>query len=164
MSEPGAEPVLFDEIGTGYGVLAFGPLLAAVGIALESTAPGGATWTLWLLVGALVFVYTLVLVRSRRRFLHVRLTPRTLALGTHTQPMSQVTSLRPADEDHYGLRVLGDGPVVPRRRTAVVLRLSDGVRVVAWARDAEGLRAALTELLRETRQSPRADEPADPSR
>ena len=157
-------------------------MLAAVGIALESTAPGGATWTLWLLVGALVFVYTLVLVRSRRRFLHVRLTPRALALGTHTQPMSQVTSLRPAEEDHYGLRVLGDGPVVPRRRTPVVLRLSDGVRVVAWARDAEGLRTALTEALggdeaagehadrgarpekRETKRSPRADEPADPSR
>lgn len=179
MSALEREPVLFDEIGTGYRVLAFGPLLAAAGIALESTAPGGASWTLWLAVGALVLAYTLVLVRSRRRFLHVRLTPSTLALGTHTQPMSQVTSLRPADEDHYGLRVLGDGPVVPRRRKPVVLRLSDGVRVVAWAHDAEGLRAALTDLLRETRRSgehaergarpegpdrPRADEPADPAR
>ena len=54
--------------------------------------------------------------------------------------MSQVTSLRPADEDHYGLRVLGDGPVVPRRLTPVVLRLTDGTRAVAWARDAAGLR------------------------
>ena len=43
--------------------------------------------------------------------------------------------------------MLGDGPVVPRRLHPVVLRLTDGVRVVAWARDAEGLRAALSELL-----------------
>lgn len=143
--------MLFAESGSGLAVLAFGPLLAAVGIALESTVPGGATWALWIAVGVLVFLYTLVLVRSRRSFLRVRLTPSTLALGTTTQSMSQVTSLRPADEEHHGLRVLGDGPVVPRRRTPVVLRLSDGVRVVAWAHDGDGLRAALTDLLRARR-------------
>jgi hypothetical protein len=142
------EPVLYAEAGPRPWVLLFGPLLAAAGIGLESLAPGGASMLLWLGVGLLVFLYTIVLVRSRRRFLRVELTPSTLVQGTTTLPMSQVSGLRPVDEDHYGLRVLGDGPVVPRRLTAVVLRLSDGTRAVAWARDGDALRQAIADLLR----------------
>ena len=147
MSTPD-EPVLFSESGTRPWVLLFGPLLAAAGIALESLAPGGASVPLWLGVGLVVFLYTLVLVRSRRRFLRVELTPSTLVQGGTRLPMSHVSSLRPPDEEHHGIRVLGDGPVVPRRFGAVVLRLTDGTRAVAWARDAAGLRRALEELLR----------------
>lgn len=142
------EPVLFAESGSRPWVLAFGPVLAAAGIGLESLAPGGASYPLWLGVGVLVFLYTLVLVRTRRRFLRVELTPARLVQGTTTLPLSQVTSLRPLDEEHHGVRVLGDGPVLPRRTSPVVLRLSDGTRAVAWARDAAGLRRALEDLLR----------------
>jgi hypothetical protein len=145
MTEP---EVLFEESGTRAWILLFGPVLAAVGIALESLAPGGASLTLWGGVGLLVFLYTLLLVRTRRRYLRVRLTASTLEQGTTSLPMSQVTSVRPADEEHHGLRVLGDGPVVPRRLDPVVLRLSDGTRAVAWARDGAGLRRALEDLLR----------------
>ncbi|PVZ10091.1 DUF3093 family protein [Actinomycetospora cinnamomea] len=146
--EGAAEPVLFAEDGSRPWVLLFGPVLAGVGIALESLAPGGASVPLWLGVGLLVFLYTLVLVRSRRRFLRVELTPSTLVQGSTRLPMSHVSSLRPVDEEHHGIRVLGDGPVVPRRFGAVVLRLTDGTRAVAWARDAAGLRRALDDLLR----------------
>jgi hypothetical protein len=142
------EPVLFAEAGTRPWILLFGPLLAAVGLGLESLAPGGVSVGLWLGVGLLVFAYTLLLVRTRRRFLRVELTPSALVQGTTRLPMSQVTSLRAPDEEHHGLRVLGDGPVVPRRATPVVLRLSDGTRAVAWARDGAGLRRALEDLLR----------------
>ena len=142
------EPVLYAETGSRPWVLLFGPVLAAAGIGLESLAPGGPSFALWLGVGLLVFLYTLVLVRSRRRFLRVELTPSTLVQGSTRLPMSQVTSLRPTDEDHHGLRVLGDGPVVPRRLTPVVLRLSDGTRAVAWARDGAALRQAIGDLLR----------------
>ena len=141
-------PVLFEESGTRVRILLFGPVLAAAGIGLESLAPGGASLPLWVGVGLLVFLYTLLLVRSRRRFLRVRLTPTTLEQGTTSLPMSHVTSLRPVDEEHHGVRVLGDGPVVPRRLQPVVLRLTDGTRAVAWARDGDGLRAALEDLLR----------------
>ena len=147
MTSPG-EPVLFEESGTRPWILLFGPVLAGLGIVLESLAPGGASLPLWLGVGLLVFLYTLLLVRSRRRFLRVRLTASTLEQGTTTLPMSQVTSLRPVDEEHHGVRVLGDGPLVPRRLQPVVLRLSDGTRAVAWARDGAGLRRALEDLLR----------------
>ena len=142
------EPVLYAESGSRPWVLLFGPLLALAGIGLETLAPGGASVPLWLGVGLLVFLYTLVLVRSRRRFLRVELTASTLVQGSTRLPTSQVSGLRPADEDHYGIRVLGDGPVVPRRHGPVVLRLSDGTRAVAWARDADGLRRALEDLLR----------------
>ncbi|MDD7938157.1 hypothetical protein PHK61_06970 [Actinomycetospora lutea] len=141
-------PVLFEESGTRPWLLLFGPVLAAVGIGLESFAPGGASLPLWLGVGLLVLLYTLLLVRSRRRYLRVRLTPSTLEQGTTSLPMSHVTSLRPVDEEHHGVRVLGDGPVVPRRLSPVVLRLTDGTRAVAWARDGDGLRTALEDLLR----------------
>ncbi|MDD7931440.1 hypothetical protein [Actinomycetospora straminea] len=143
-----AEPVLYAETGTRPWILLFGPVLAVAGIGLESLAPGGVSVSLWLGVGLLVFLYTLVLVRSRRRFLRVELTPSVLVQGTTRLPMSQVTSLRPADEEHHGVRVLGDGPVVPRRLQPVVLRLSDGTRAVAWARDGAALRRALEDLLR----------------
>jgi hypothetical protein len=146
-AEP-VEPVLYAESGSRLWVLLFGPLLALAGIGLESLAPGGASVPLWLGVGLLVFLYTLVLVRSRRRFLRVELTASTLVQGGTRLPTSQVSGLRPADEDHHGTRVLGDGPVVPRRHGPVVLRLSDGTRAVAWARDADGLRRALEDLLR----------------
>ncbi|WP_433783899.1 hypothetical protein ACQPX6_27460 [Actinomycetospora sp. CA-101289] len=145
---PEDEPVLYAESGSRPWVLLFGPLLALAGIALESLAPGGPSVPLWLGVGLLVFLYTLVLVRSRRRFLRVELTASTLVQGSTRLPMSHVSSLRPADEDHYGVRVLGDGPVVPRRHGPVVLRLTDGTRAVAWARDAGALRGALEDLLR----------------
>ncbi|MEJ2888399.1 DUF3093 family protein [Actinomycetospora aeridis] len=145
MSEP---DVLFEESGTRPWILLFGPVLAGVGIALESLAPGGASLTLWLGVGLLVLLYTLLLVRTRRRYLRVRLTASALEQGTTSLPMSQVTSVRPVDDEHHGLRVLGDGPVVPRRLAPVVLRLSDGTRAVAWARDGAGLRRALEDLLR----------------
>lgn len=147
-SAPEPEPVLFRETGTRPWILLFGPLLAGAGIGLESLAPGGASFTLWLGVGLLVFLYTLVLVRTRRRYLRVELTPSGLVQGTTRLPMSHVTSLRAPDEDHHGLRVLGDGPVVPRRTSPVVLRLTDGTRAVAWARDGAGLRGALEDLLR----------------
>ncbi|GAA4867113.1 hypothetical protein GCM10023203_14590 [Actinomycetospora straminea] len=140
--------MLYAETGTRPWILLFGPVLAVAGIGLESLAPGGVSVSLWLGVGLLVFLYTLVLVRSRRRFLRVELTPSVLVQGTTRLPMSQVTSLRPADEEHHGVRVLGDGPVVPRRLQPVVLRLSDGTRAVAWARDGAALRRALEDLLR----------------
>jgi hypothetical protein len=148
-AEVDGEPVLFAESGSRPWVLVFGPVLAAAGIGLESLAPGGASYPLWLGVGLLVFLYTLVLVRTRRRFLRVELTPSRLVQGTTSLPMSHVTSLRPPEEEHHGVRVLGDGPVVPRRLSPVVLRLSDGTRAVAWARDGAGLRRALEDLLRE---------------
>ncbi|GAA4942144.1 hypothetical protein GCM10023204_59730 [Actinomycetospora succinea] len=146
VSDP--EPVLYEESGTRPAILLFGPVLAAAGIGLESLAPGGASLPLWLGVGLLVFLYTLLLVRTRRRYLRVLLTPSALELGTTSLPMSHVTSLRPVDEEHHGVRVLGDGPVVPRKLSPVVLRLTDGTRAVAWARDGAALRAALEDLLR----------------
>ena len=141
------EPVLFAESGTRPWILVLGPALAALGLGLDRLAPGGAPVSLWLGVGLLVFLYTLVLVRSRRHFRRVELTPSVLVQGTTRLPMSHVTSLRPVDEEHHGLRVLGDGPVVPRRCQPVVLRLRDGTRAVAWAGDGAALRRALTDLL-----------------
>jgi hypothetical protein len=45
-----------------------------------------------------------------------------------------------------GARVLGGGWTVPKKFTEVPLRLTDDTVVVAWARDPEALRAALSEI------------------
>lgn len=145
MSEP--EPALFAESGSSGRILWFGPVFAAVGIGIETLAPGAPEYWVWLGAGLLVFLYTLLLVRSRRRFLRVELTPKGLTQGSQVLPTSHIASLRDVDEDHHGLRVLGDNPAVPRRYGVVVLRLTDGARAVAWAHDGDGLRRALADLL-----------------
>jgi hypothetical protein len=46
-----------------------------------------------------------------------------------------------------GARVLGGGWTVPKKFTELPLRLTDDTVVVAWARDADALRAALLPLV-----------------
>lgn len=145
MSEP--DQALFAESGSSARILWFGPVFAAIGIGVESFAPGRPEYWVWLGAGLLVFLYSLLLVRSRRRFLRVELTTTGLTQGSQVLPTSHIASLRSEDEEHHGLRVLGDNPAVPRRYGAVVLRLTDGARAVAWARDGDGLRRALEDLL-----------------
>lgn len=145
MSPTGDEPmVLFDEEGSTWWPVLVGPLLALAGGLAEETAPGGAAWPLWIAVGVIIAAVTAVVVRARRRFLRVVLTARTLQQGSTFLPVADIVAVRADDgSGAYGMRVLGDGPVVPRRYDALVLLLRDGAYRVAWARDGEGLRRAL---------------------
>jgi hypothetical protein len=46
-----------------------------------------------------------------------------------------------------GGRVLGGGWTVPRKYDELPLRLDDGTVVLAWARDGEALRSALSRVV-----------------
>jgi hypothetical protein len=46
-----------------------------------------------------------------------------------------------------GARVLGGGWTVPRKYDELPLRLDDGTVVLAWARDGEALRSALSRVV-----------------
>ena len=136
--------VLFAEPGAAWWPVVVGPLLALLGGLAESTAPGGAAWGLWIVVAVVVGGVTAIVVGARRRFLRVVLTSQVLVQGGTTLPVADIARVVPDDgSGAYGIRVLGDGPVVPRKYDGVVLTLEDGVQRVAWARDGEGPRRAL---------------------
>jgi hypothetical protein len=141
------EPVLFDEPGSSYWPLLWGPVFAAVGAGLEATT-GQVHAVAWPLVGLGLAGIAAVWVSSRRRLLSVRLTPKTLVQGQETLAVDRITAVDEVGTP-AGARVLGGGWTVPRKFDGVPVRLDDGTVVLAWARDAEGLRAALRGVVAE---------------
>lgn len=146
MSDPGP---LFFEAGAPWWPVALGPVLALAGALAETAAPGGADWLLWAIVAVVLTLPLLLVVRARRRFLAVELTATTLRHGTQELPTSHVAAARAPHDAAEVLATpkLGDHAAVPRRHGSVVLVLTDGARRIAWARDADRLRAALTSLI-----------------
>ena len=144
----GEAPVLFAEPGAPWWPIVIGPVLALAGLLLDRMAPGGANPLAWLVIGLVLFLPIALIVRARRRFLRVRLTPELLVQGDETVPTGRIVGVRPADgSGRYGLRPFGEHPTVPRHLGVVVVTLDDGARRAAWARDAEGLHTALATLL-----------------
>jgi hypothetical protein len=127
-----------------------GPVVAVGGLLLDRLAPGGATPWAWVVIGVVLFMPIALVVRARRRLLAVRVTRRSLVQGEESVPVARIAGVRPADgSGRYGIRPFGDHPTVPRHLGVVVVTLDDGTRRAAWARDAEGLHAALNGLLAE---------------
>jgi hypothetical protein len=147
VTEPDDAPVLFAEPGSSFWPLLWGPVFAAVGAGLEATT-GQVHGVAWPLVGIGLAGITAVWVTSRRRLLSVRLTTRTLAEGQETLLVERIAAVDEVGTP-AGARVLGGGWTVPRKYDDVPLRLTDGTVVLAWARDGEGLRAALRPLVAE---------------
>ncbi len=152
---PDAGPVLFAEAGAPWWPVLIGPVLALAGLLLDRMAPGGANPLAWLVIGLVLFLPIALIVRARRRFLRVRLTHDLLVQGDESVPTARIVGVRPVDgSGRYGLRPLGEHPTVPRHVGVVVVTLDDGVRRAAWARDADGLHAALATLLTERAPAP----------
>jgi hypothetical protein len=145
---PDEEAVLFAEPGAPWWPVLIGPAIALAGLLLDGMAPGGANPLAWLVIGLVLFLPIALIVRARRRFLRVRLTPDLLVQGDESVPTDRVVGVRPADgSGRYGIRPFGAHPTVPRHLGVVVVTLDDGTRRAAWARDAEGLHAALATVL-----------------
>jgi hypothetical protein len=151
MSEgPDEGAVLFAEAGAPWWPVLIGPAIAVAGLLLDGLAPGGANPLAWLVVGLVLFLPIGLIVRARRRLLRVRLTTDLLVQGEESVPTARIAGVRPADgSGRFGLRPFGEHPTVPRHLGVVVVTLDDGTRRAAWARDAEGLHAALGRLLAE---------------
>jgi hypothetical protein len=147
--------VLFAEPGAPWWPLLIGPALAVGGLLLDRMAPGGANPLAWLVIGLVLFLPIALIVRARRRFLRVRLTPDRLVQGEESVATARIVGVRPADDSgRYGLRPFGEHATVPRHLGVVVVILDDGTRRAAWARDAEGLHAALATVLTDRAPSP----------
>ncbi|MCL2535745.1 MAG: hypothetical protein FWE39_16430, partial [Nocardiaceae bacterium] len=97
-------------------------------------------------------------VAAARRHVSVSLTGATLRQGAEEVPVADIAAVLPpadpyADEPQRweSARSLGELSGVPRRRKGIGLRLRNGSLVQAWARDDDGLRAALTEAVADAR-------------
>ena len=145
MTEPDDSPVLFDEPGSSFWPLLWGPVFAVVGAGLEATT-GRVHAAAWPLVGLGLAGLALVWVNSRRRLLKVRLTTRILTQGQESLAVERISEVTDVGAP-VGARVLGGAWTVPRKFDEVPVRLDDGTVVLAWARDAEGLRATLNGLV-----------------
>jgi hypothetical protein len=151
---PDGAPVLFAEPGAPWWPLLIGPVIALGGLVLDRMAPGGANPLAWPVVGLVLFLPIALIVRARRRFLRVRLTRDVLVQGDESVPTARLAGVRATDgSGRFGLRPFGEHPTVPRHVGVVVVTLDDGTRRAAWARDAEGLHAALATVLRERASS-----------
>ncbi|MCD2192668.1 hypothetical protein LQ327_04595 [Actinomycetospora endophytica] len=149
------DEVLFAEAGAPWWPLLIGPVVGGGGLLLDRLAPGGATPWAWIAIGVLLLLPIALIVRTRRRLLGVRLTPATLTQGDEAVGTASIVGARPADgSGRYGIRPLGGHPSVPRHLGVVVVTLDDGSRRAAWARDADGLHAALSRVLAERTAAP----------
>jgi len=150
------EDVLFAEPGGRWRSVAFGPLLCLAGALLELTTRAPVHWLAWLTAAPLLAGVTALQVLGARRHGAVRLSTATLRQGTEELPVADIAEVfdepgeRAWDDDTFAweaARALGESVSVPRRHTAIGLKLTDGRLVQAWARDDVGLRAGLQEVL-----------------
>ncbi|NKQ58388.1 DUF3093 family protein [Amycolatopsis sp. K13G38] len=130
------------ERGATWTALLYGPLFAVLGYLAELVT--GATHTVaWILVGLGLAVITAPWIYARRRFLTVKVTSTELWEGRESVPLSKITQVDDVGAP-TGARVLGGGWSTPRKYDELPIRLDDDTVVLAWAKDVEALRTALS--------------------
>lgn len=154
--------VLFAEPGGRWRAVAYGPALCLLILILELATGSTPHWFALVFCSVLIAGFVALQVVAARRHVSVELTSETLRNGTETLPLDAIDAVlgesdEPSwdDEPWESARALGELSGVPRRRTGIGLRRTDGDVVQAWARDHRGLRAALTTALDERRPDPR---------
>ena len=136
---------LYAEVGVGWLALVWGPLFALLG-ALAELATGGPVHTVaWIMIAIGLCALTLPWVYARRRFLSLEVTTQGLRQGREQLEAARIADVTDVGTP-VGARVLGGGWTVPRKYDELPVKLDDGTVVLAWARDVEALRAALSEL------------------
>lgn len=144
--------LLFGEEGARWQALLWGPLFCAVVLVIELLTGPVVHWFALALFALILVGFTYVQVSAARRHVSVAVTPQRLRQGTETLDISDIDEVLPpidySDGDYEPkkwetARVLGELHSVPRRRTAIGLRVKGGALVQAWAKDDDGLRAAL---------------------
>ncbi|NIL92393.1 hypothetical protein RhoFasSB10_04752 [Rhodococcus fascians] len=148
----GTDPVLFHEPGGRWRALLWGPAFCLVVLAVELGSGPVIHWFALALFSLILVGLTYVQLRAARMHVSVELTTRQLRQGTETVDVAEITEIFPPAEYEDGeyepkkwetARVLGELSGVPRKRHGIGLRLVGGGLVQAWAKDDDGLRAAL---------------------
>lgn len=148
----GTDPVLFHEPGGRWRALLWGPAFCLVVLAVELASGPVIHWFALALFSLILVGLTYVQLRAARMHVSVELTTRQLRQGTETVDVAEIAEIFPPAEYEDGeyepkkwetARVLGELSGVPRKRHGIGLRLVGGGLVQAWAKDDDGLRAAL---------------------
>lgn len=149
--DPEPPAPLFHEEGGRWRAVAYGPAFCVIALVIELVTGPVVHWFALTLFAAILAGIVAVQVAAARRHVSVSLTASVLRQGAEEVPLDEIDEVLPeadpyADEPQpwESARSLGELSGVPRRRTAVGLRLRDGSLAQAWARDDEGLRDALT--------------------
>ena len=141
---------LFYEQGGSRWVIAIGPVMLALTLALEIAGGGRIHWEVLLIFGVILIGFSIMQVVAAQRHVSVRLTDQTLRQGTEVIDLADIEAVLPINnsdqpKDWESARALGELHAVPRRRTGIGVRLADGRLAQAWARDVDRLRSELTE-------------------
>jgi hypothetical protein len=146
--------ILFAEPGARWRAVAYGPALCLIILLIELVTGSTVHWFALIFCAALIAGFVVLQVIAGQRHVSVELTEAVVRAGTETLSLTGIAAVLPErddeswdDEDWESARALGELSGVPRRRTGIGLRLTDGSFVQAWAKDHRGLRAALTEAL-----------------
>ena len=146
--------VLFHEEGASWMWLLAGPV-AAVGMAFAQWSVGYGLQPL-LPASFLVLVsgFLAIQVKAARIHTSVELTAEKLREGTEIIGVGDIVEVFPAPgrdqaPSWRSARVLGELSGVPRGRTGIGLKLTDGRTAQAWARRHAELRATLSQLVDE---------------
>ena len=150
---------IFREVGaTWYWVLA-GPISAAIMLWIEKRSGNG--WQISVPLFFLVVLSSFIALQVKAARIHtsVVLTPQTLRQGTETIKVSEIVKVYPEPqspsaaqkdlERWQSARALGELVGVPKGRTGIGLRLTNGRTAQAWARRHRHLRILLTPLVEE---------------
>jgi hypothetical protein len=153
MTEEVMPELLFHEVGASWYWLLSGPIAAAVMLYIEVNAGNGAQWLPPAFFLFLVSGFLAVQVKAARIHTSVELTHDQLRQGAETIDVDSIVRIFPEREPGgeppkwRSARALGELTGVPRHRTGIGLKLTEGRTVQAWARNDEKLRVALTDLL-----------------
>lgn len=144
------EEPLYAERGASWFLVLLGPAFAGLGLIAELLT-GPVAWWLWIGTAVVLAGFIAIFVHARRIHGSVRLTESELVQGAESLSVARVRGVsQVSGAARTTARVLGASPgttSVPRGCNAVPLRLDDGTVVVAWARDDEALRSALTRIV-----------------
>lgn len=137
--------IRYREPGASWVALAYGPGFAALGAVVELLMGTPVHVVAWVLVALGLAAITAPWVYARRRFLTVRVTSSALWQGREELPLGRIAQVTEVGAP-AGARVLGGGWSAPRKYDELPVRLEDGSVVLAWAKDAEALRAAIEDV------------------
>lgn len=146
------QEVLFGEQGGTWWWLLAGPAAGAAMMFIQWSSGAGVQFGVPAAFTVLVSGFLAVQIKAARIHTSVELTPTTLRQGTEFVTIADIVKIYPEAKRHerdnwQTYRAFGELSGIPRGRTGIGLKLTDGRSGQAWARRHRTLRAALKSLV-----------------
>lgn len=148
------EEVLFSEPGGTWWWLLVGPAAGLAMVFIQLSAGAGIQIGVPLVFLVLVSGFLAIQIKAARIHTCVELTATTLRQGTELVSVADIVKIYPEPEGRtvenwQSYRAFGELSGVPRGRTGIGMKLTDGRSGQAWARRHRTLRTALNALVEE---------------